>query len=1041
MSQPFDPYYVWLGIPPKDQPPHYYRLLAIDPFESNPEVIRDAATQRMAHVRTYQLGPHGALSQKILNELAAAKACLTDSASKARYDASLRLQSGLGPAAAIAAPATSDLTELFNFPRPTARPRPARSAHLAIVIGAVFGVAALAVGAVFWFRPPTLTPAATRGGAEQVAPASKRQSLAASTGTSLPNTDDHRASGSSSGGPEVAARRAEATREVEPRVRAAPARADRSAEGQASAISEARLPSTGKLPKEIACELGSGIRLELLLIPAGTFMMGDDRSRPMHQVNITRSFYLGKYEMTQEQWQAVMGDNPSRHKSARNPVEQVSWNDCQAFIDRLNAGIDADAGKFVLPTEAQWEYACRAGTTTRYFFGDDKSELAKYVWCAENSESMTHPVGQKAPNPWGLYDMPGNVWEWCSDWFGPDYYATSPTDDPPGPDSGIARVVRGNSWHSWAGDWHSALRHHGTPDARHSEQGFRVAFEVASERQILALNAVDGTPSLPVANPSGSQAQHSGKAVSALPPSGTIPEIIDCELRLPRSGSPYKLLDRVKVTKTGALLIERGTTVLAAPDAAIFASGILNSYGDGEELVQFRAQSTEKGFDKISLESGRRHKLEGFDVRGANRGLHVADNAAAEIRGCMFIRNQVGVETRRTPQNAAILLENCLVADNASDGVTLYLNRVKLDHCTISGNRGIGIHMVYYGQLTAVGCSIAGNKVGVSTVVHESRAEITSSNIQDNRMAAIEVATEQDLECRGNFWGTSDPEKIAASLIDGLAKPGRGVVVFKDFQASAIVGVGSSFTTPPDLSSEEPAAQGAGTAERKPKTKREVTGVERKQPSIVRQAEDVGLWLVTGPFLYDSVDKAYDDPYPIEKGPVDITAKYGTGKAVHSWKSHDGVVTVNKSTGANIIATAGMPRTSGVAVYYAVCWVRFPASTEHFVTEIRCPSAYKTWFDGKPRFGTPKPTGIPAFLGPEEAGDTRWHEILVKMVIDWPSAKAAPPLLSFHNRYRTDAFGRPRQGELPVVTIDQPLESGFRSLPGLPRQRHGGSSQ
>jgi len=230
-------------------------------------------------------------------------------------------------------------------------------------------------------------------------------------------------------------------------------------------------------------DLGGGVAMELVLIPAGSFPMGSLESdtkapsseKPFHLVRITSPFYLGKYEVTQEQWQAVMGRNPSRYVGPKNPVENVSWNDCQAFLTRLNLRTGMTSGVFTFPTEAQWEYACRAGSTTRWCFGDAEPSLRDYAWYGGNFGLRTSPVGQKRPNAWGLYDMHGNVGEWCADWFDLRYYAASPLDDPKGPPLGLLRVVRGGWWGEAATRTGSACRTADSPKSASPIVGFRVA--------------------------------------------------------------------------------------------------------------------------------------------------------------------------------------------------------------------------------------------------------------------------------------------------------------------------------------------------------------------------------------------------------------------------------------------------------------------------------------------------------------------------------------------------------------------------------------
>jgi len=245
-------------------------------------------------------------------------------------------------------------------------------------------------------------------------------------------------------------------------------------------------------PKELTVDLGGGVKMEFVLIPAGSFMMGDEKGdyfeKPVHKVTITKPFYLGKYEVTQEQWEAVMGNNPSHHKGPKNPVEQVSWGDCRTFLKKLNAKLAVRGEKYSLPTEAQWEYACRAGTTTRYSFGDDAAVVGDHAWWSGNSEGTTHPVGQKKPNAWRLYDMHGNVREWCSDRWHQDYYGISPAHDPTGWDLGALsfivsdRVFRGGCWGDGPGGYPDYFRcgaRQCGPDDSYYTVGFRVARSLA----------------------------------------------------------------------------------------------------------------------------------------------------------------------------------------------------------------------------------------------------------------------------------------------------------------------------------------------------------------------------------------------------------------------------------------------------------------------------------------------------------------------------------------------------------------------------------
>ena len=214
-------------------------------------------------------------------------------------------------------------------------------------------------------------------------------------------------------------------------------------------------------------------------IKPGQFLMGSPESEegrfedesPAHLVKLTQGYWMADTQVTQEKWMAIgSGENPSRFKGENNPVESVSWTDCQAWFEKLRE--HHESLQLSLPTEAQWEYACRAGSQSAYCFGDDPKELPKYGWFNENAEGKTRAVKQLQPNDWGLYDMHGNVWEWCSDWYGD--YAASAQSDPTGPAKGTSRVLRGGSYYRPARFLHSACRFGHVPGDRFDSLGFRL---------------------------------------------------------------------------------------------------------------------------------------------------------------------------------------------------------------------------------------------------------------------------------------------------------------------------------------------------------------------------------------------------------------------------------------------------------------------------------------------------------------------------------------------------------------------------------------
>lgn len=215
----------------------------------------------------------------------------------------------------------------------------------------------------------------------------------------------------------------------------------------------------------------------LVSIPAGKFMMGDkdEVDAPPHEVSVS-AFLMDKHLVTQDQFQKLMGANPSRWKGGQNPVEQLRWSDAVKFCNKRSEAeglkpcydlatlkCDFSADGYRLPTEAEWEYACRAGTTTPYFFGASPAKAGEFAWFDKNAGGKPRPVGQKQPNPWGLHDMTGNVWQWCNDFYDVEYYSKSPKQDPPGPAEGKNKVLRGGAWRFSADNCRSGYRYNENP--------------------------------------------------------------------------------------------------------------------------------------------------------------------------------------------------------------------------------------------------------------------------------------------------------------------------------------------------------------------------------------------------------------------------------------------------------------------------------------------------------------------------------------------------------------------------------------------------
>jgi formylglycine-generating enzyme required for sulfatase activity len=243
-----------------------------------------------------------------------------------------------------------------------------------------------------------------------------------------------------------------------------------------------------KVPIPAGSETTTESGVEMVRLAGGRFLMGDESEidATPHEV-VLSPFYVDKNLVTQAEYERVMGENPSRWKGGENPVEQVRWFDAAKYcnkrsaleglqpcydLETLECGFEANG--YRLPTEAEWEYACRAGTKTAYYFGDSESKLPDHAWFEDNSGGKPRPVGGKPANPWGLHDMHGNVWHWCNDFYQVDYYQQSPEKDPRGPETGETMVVRGGAWKFSADSCRSGYRYNEHPGSADSCFGYDI---------------------------------------------------------------------------------------------------------------------------------------------------------------------------------------------------------------------------------------------------------------------------------------------------------------------------------------------------------------------------------------------------------------------------------------------------------------------------------------------------------------------------------------------------------------------------------------
>jgi hypothetical protein len=892
MNQSFDPFYRWLGIPPEEQPPSHYRLLGIQPMESDPGVIETAADRQMAHLRTFQTGPHADLSQQLLNQVAAARICLLNVAKKAAYDAILRRNLEVNQDSARRQTTQKALDPDLAAPSLELGPLVARtslegtragSKATPITIAAIIA-AMLLVGGLVWIwgaacESPQPRPVAQVASKGRTPTQECLRSVASSVAESIPEASSIPSPQPLIEPKDVPQTASAATPPTEaskpPAINSPPPQHAASAPAPASppAIvsppeSAAREPRGDAVAEKPKAEPPPAEQHPKAPLPAedvqAKILAELEEVYRLSEVNSDEEKCRLARELVKRAKESQNNLN-ERFVLLRRAMELASEGGDAALVLQAVEAIGADFAVDVLAVKQKVlaRFAASGSEPARFqsflenvdkvvgeAVAEDRFELALEL--LGTAERLCQKV-QGRPYRKRVHDRRTQVQELLTQW---DEVQEAQATLKANPADAAAHLVLGR-WYCLAkADWPRGLAHlakGSDPTLRALAEEELVSPPKEPEGQVKLADAwweqaqgaqgesrkgflrragywynqaqpgltgltktrvekrlteiAPGSEESDTSGADNESGERSNKARGPLAdaeppgreqakmPGKVIPETIDQELRLPRQGGPYKLTGRITITPQGALLIERGTTILAAPGSAILARGPLSSYGEGEGFVRFRPALPQAGWDKLSLERDSKQVLERFDVRGANRGLYVDEAVDAEIKDCVFLQNRVGVETKRNDK-PLVRLRNCLLANNATDGITLHLSHVELDHCTVAHNGGIGINLAYYGSVTLTSCLLANNTIGIKSNLYEGHVVVKSSNLVNQRGPVIEVKTPQDYQCQGNYWGTTNREQIAMSIVDGLKKPGCGVVVFQGFLAKPVADAGCSLKVP-----------------------------------------------------------------------------------------------------------------------------------------------------------------------------------------------------------------------------------------------------